>query len=362
MTGAAPRRILILRTGSIGDGIVALPVLHALARAYPEAERRVLTNAPINSDAATLESVLGTAGPIDGYFHFPVSGRGLAVLRRLREEIRAWRPDLAVYASEPRAPLRHLRDWLFLRACGAARIAGIPFSGSLRRHGAGKAAGLLEAEASRLARCIAPVAEARLADPASWSLALTAAERAEAEAALADWAGAQRFVAFGIGAKIEFKSWGDDRWQAVLAGLTAADPALGLALIGGPNDSPRALAAAEGWQGPVLDLCGRLSPRLSAAVIARAALYLGHDSGPMHLAASVGTPAVAVFSTHARPGIWFPFGAGHRVFYPGLGWSGGDPAVTRDAAGETNITLIPPAPVLAACLDQLGLDGTGGAS
>jgi ADP-heptose:LPS heptosyltransferase len=69
----------------------------------------------------------------------------------------------------------------------------------------------------------------------------------------------------------------------------------------------------------------------------------------MHLAASVGTPSVSVFSNQRAPGIWFPFGARHRVFYPGLAWSGGDPPVFRDAAGEANITQIPAAPVLEAC-------------
>jgi ADP-heptose:LPS heptosyltransferase len=36
----------------------------------------------------------------------------------------------------------------------------------------------------------------------------------------------------------------------------------------------------------------------------------------MHLAAAVGTRCIAVFSRHNLPGQWFPFGGGHRVFYP----------------------------------------------
>ena len=81
----------------------------------------------------------------------------------------------------------------------------------------------------------------------------------------------------------------------------------------------------------------------------------------MDIAAATGTPAVLVFSTHAKPGIWFPFGAAHRVLYPGLAWSGGDPVVMREAAGETNITLIPPAQVVAACEAVLAArSGLGG--
>ena len=41
----------------------------------------------------------------------------------------------------------------------------------------------------------------------------------------------------------------------------------------------------------------------------------GHDSGPMHLAAAVDTPCVAIFSSRNYLGEWFPQGTGHRVLY-----------------------------------------------
>lgn len=50
-------------------------------------------------------------------------------------------------------------------------------------------------------------------------------------------------------------------------------------------------------------------------MLARAFLFIGHDSGPMHLAAAVGTPCVAIFSGRSLPGRWFPLGEGHEVLY-----------------------------------------------
>jgi ADP-heptose:LPS heptosyltransferase len=55
--------------------------------------------------------------------------------------------------------------------------------------------------------------------------------------------------------------------------------------------------------------------RETAAVIQRARLYIGHDGGLMHLAHAVGTRCVSVFSGYSRPGVWFPYGRGHRVLY-----------------------------------------------
>jgi heptosyltransferase III len=64
-----------------------------------------------------------------------------------------------------------------------------------------------------------------------------------------------------------------------------------------------------------LNLCGALNPRESAAVLERAAIFIGHDSGPMHLASSTGIPCVSIFAARDKPGVWFPFGNEESVFY-----------------------------------------------
>src|SRR3990167_5361090 len=68
--------------------------------------------------------------------------------------------------------------------------------------------------------------------------------------------------------------------------------------------------------GKKINLCGKLSVRETAAVIECAQLFIGHDSGPMHLASAVKTPSVAIFSRHAKPGCWYPLGQHHKVLYP----------------------------------------------
>lgn len=352
------KRLLIYRMGSLGDTIVALPIFHLLERTFPDAERRVLTNLPVNSDAAPLQDVLGEGGFADGYFAYPIGTRSPAQLFALRARIRDWRPDAAFYMTARRGLALH-RDLMFLRWCGIRAVLGAPLGRDLQSHRGPDNQGLWESEAARLARCAAALGDADRGNPANWSLRPGAAEIQSMDSILTSWPGAGSFAAFGIGAKIDMKSWGDDRWTAVLEALSSRHPGLGLALIGGPNDRDRSNNAARRWQGPVLNLCGEIGPRLSALAIGRARLFMGHDSGPMHLAASVGTPSVTVFSRHARPGIWFPLGTHNRVFYPGLAWSGGAPPVFREAAGETNITLIPIAPVLEACDSLLGREMPG---
>ena len=54
--------------------------------------------------------------------------------------------------------------------------------------------------------------------------------------------------------------------------------------------------------------------RAAAVALRGCALYLGNDTGTMHLAASAGAPCVAVFSARDWPGAWYPYGVPQRIF------------------------------------------------
>ncbi len=350
----APERVLIFRTGSLGDTAFNLPVFHHLNRLWPDAEKRVLTNFPVAAEAPPLQAVLGDVSFAQGYFEYPGGTRSVAEVCAVARRIREWRPDVAVYANERRPLAATLRDGLFLKLCGARRVYGLPLSRDVRTHRYDAATGLYEREVSRIARALAALGKIDIAAPANRDMLLTDAETSAADALLAGWDGSGRFIAFSPGTKQAVKDWTDANWIAAFKALSAQDPELGLAIVGAPEDRERSDGLAAHWRGPIVNFCGRANPRESAAVIARAAAFLGNDSGPMHLAASVGVSAVAVFSTLAPPGVWSPLGETHRLFYPGLAWSGGAPSVLRDAGGETGIGSIPAAQVAEACLGFAG--------
>ena len=112
---------------------------------------------------------------------------------------------------------------------------------------------------------------------------------------------------------MQAKDWEKDNWKALLGRLHQAYPEHGLALVGAREDADYSDYAAQEWTGPKVNLCGRLSPRETAAVIEHGEVFLGPDSGPMHLAASLGVACVIAFSAHGLPGVWFPTGEQHHI-------------------------------------------------
>jgi heptosyltransferase III len=350
---AVPQKVLIHRLGSLGDTAIMMPIFHHLNTIWPDAEKRVMTNFPVAAVAPPLQTVLGDDNFVDGYFAYPIGTRNPNALLSLAAEVRRWGPDIAIYANEARPLAGTLRDGAFLRLCGARRVIGLPFTGSRRRHIFDSATGLYERETSRIARALEDLGPIDIASQPQKDLCLTDVEKARAREILSGWDGAGRFMCFSPGTKQAMKDWTDPKWIAVLEALSASDPQLGLLVVGAEGDRERSTGLIDHWRGPHLNTCGQISPRISAAVMAHATMFLGNDSGPMHLAAAVNTPAVAVFSRHAKPGIWFPLGDRHRIFYPGLAWSGGTPHVERVAGNETSISSIPADQVLEACKSLL---------
>jgi heptosyltransferase-3 len=312
------KRVLIYRMGSLGDTLVALPALHLVARVFPDAERRMLTNFPVNVKAPPVAAILENSGLVHGYFRYAVGTRSPRELLSLWWQLTRWRPEVLIYLGPVRGIEAARRDATFFRLCGISRLVGVPDTEDMQQNRWLESEQVLEPEGARLARNLAELGDAHLDDPASWDLHLTPVEHGRAAQALAVVAG-RPIIAVSVGTKVQSKDWGRENWRALLTRLAARYPGYALVLSGAPEESEASEYAADGWRGvcsaPVVNLCGVLTPRESAAAFAKARVFVGHDSGPMHLAAAVQTPCVAIFAARNKPRVWFPYGKQHRVIY-----------------------------------------------
>ena len=325
--GRSPKRVLVYCLGSLGDTVVAFPSLRLIARAFPQAERKMLTSFPPSAKAPPSSAVVGDTGLIHGYYRYTYGTRSVRELLTLWWQLFRWRPEVLVYLSGPRGIRSARRDALFFRLCGIRRQVGVPLTDDMQGYRVEPSGGvmasetggtILERESSRLVRNIAELGSVDLDHAASWDLELTSGERARASEVLSQL-GELRVVVVSIGTKNPSNDWEPGNWRSLLRQVAELYPDCALAICGAPGESEVSESLAEAWRerspNPALNLRGALLPRETAALMERAAVFIGHDSGPGHLAAAVQTRCVSIYGSRNLPGIWFPYGKGHRVLY-----------------------------------------------
>lgn len=308
--------VLIFRIGSLGDTLVALPAYHLIRARYSNSQIVLLTNIPVNGGikAAPSHQILLGSGLIDDYIAYPQMQLGLSGLLKLAGVIRKLRPEACFYLMPVRSVGQRLRDALFFAAAGYLSAKGLwsGFSANHHRPVAGRPE-LRESESSRLLRSVGLDSASLRHD--LFSLLIHPAERASVQPLLRGLSAKQQFIAFSVGAKVSAKDWGQDRWLELITLLRESLQGYALVFLGSGDESARCQQLLDIWPAGGLNLCGQLNPRQSAAVLEQAALFVGHDSGPMHLASSVGIPCISIFAARDKPGVWFPFGNEDHVFY-----------------------------------------------
>jgi ADP-heptose:LPS heptosyltransferase len=273
----------------------------------------LLANLPVNFKAAPAPALLEGIGIVDDYLAYPVGTRNPITLARLAWRLRRRSFDAVVNLAAWRGAGSVRRDARFFRVCGIRQQFGFDTNGGheLRT----LANGETEKEAARLLRRVSALGMAELHERLFFDLNLTAGELKSARELLEGAGLAADYIVFSIGTKVSVNDWGHENWRRLIKVLDGTARDMGCVFIGSADEGARADECLQSWSGPRLNLCGRLAPRKSAAILAGALVFVGHDSGPMHLAAAVGTRCVAIFSARNPPGQWFPLGAGHQVFY-----------------------------------------------
>ncbi len=115
-----------------------------------------------------------------------------------------------------------------------------------------------------------------------------------------------------------FKQWPPERFAEV-ADRAAARSGAKILLIGSQKEEPLCRAVAQSMKSPAPLILRAPSLMVLAGVLKRCDLVIGNDSGPMHLAQSVGTPTVTLFGP-VDPSVYGPFPPQpiHRVISLGL--------------------------------------------
>jgi heptosyltransferase-3 len=126
----------------------------------------------------------------------------------------------------------------------------------------------------------------------------------------------QPIVILQPGARYWFKAWPPERF-AELADLIMSQYGCQVLIGGSAQDIDLAQQIRQMAKSKPIIMAGRTTIKQFAAIAKKSALFVGNDSGAMHIAATVGTPVVALFGP-SNPAEWGPRGGATEVIYKGL--------------------------------------------
>ncbi|MBA3580353.1 MAG: glycosyltransferase family 9 protein [Gemmatimonadaceae bacterium] len=301
------RSILVVEFWNIGDVVLATPFLAQLRAIFPDAKITLLGQphaAEVLENSALVDEIIT--------FDFPwTSARGRydprrydrPALRKLFRTLRGRKFDLAFESRmDPRAKI-------VLALSGARRRVAYDYGGcdwlltdsvpyeSLDRH-----------RLEDWTRMLDPFGGARNVPVPRLTVSRSEASWAKGFLALNGVRPGERVVAVHPGASSPHKKWPLERFAAVVSEMLSWG---GVRII--------AIEDPQGYGAELASIAGvrsvRPSLRQMLALLAEADVLVCNDSGPMHLAAAVGTPTVGVFHPHAAR-EFAAFGSGHHVLKP----------------------------------------------
>lgn len=109
-----------------------------------------------------------------------------------------------------------------------------------------------------------------------------------------------------------FKCWPAERMAALITSLQTQGHRIVITAAPATEELEMSRAIQAELHQPIIDLSGQLSLKQLAALTARAKLFIGVDSAPMHIAAAMGTPTVALFGPSGEI-EWGPWQVPHRI-------------------------------------------------
>jgi len=297
------RRVLVTKLRHHGDVLLASPVLGALKRHLPEAE----VDALVYHDTRDMLS----GHPALRHLHTVRRKSSLAEDWRLLRDLRTRGYDLLVHlTTNPRGAVlaRLLRPALSVGHDYGGKFYRNSFT-HLYKNVQGNRRHTVENNLDALRRIGIPIDEA---DKRLILIPGTAAAQA-AEAHLQRLGlEAGSFILIHPTSRWLFKCWTEEKLAALAAQL--AERGHALLFTSGPDAQEMDMLARiqARLAKPVPSLAGQLTLKELAALIAHARLFIGVDSAPMHIAAAVGTPVVALFGPSGEID-WGPWRVNSRV-------------------------------------------------
>lgn len=309
--------IIIIKSGLLGDTLVTLPALHCLRESFPYAKIVYVWQRVPGKNYVTPVEILSGSGLVDEFYGYDINCSRLQAFMNYQK---LWlyclreRFNIGIVLELPHWPARRK---YFLKLCGIKSVIGPDGDKTkIYRDSSGKLP--VEPKISdSLVQILSPLKiQLPASDKGVFDVVLSEYELSRAKQWLINSGLSsncfQRLLAVGPGSNMPVKRWNLDHYFKVVESLMLKYNVIPI-VFGGSDDRGLAQNLIDRWQGGI-NAAGSIGVREGIALLKHCKLYLGNDTGTMHMAVAAGIPCVAVFASIDMPGRWEPYGASHYVF------------------------------------------------
>lgn len=306
------QRVLIVKLTSLGDVVHALPVAASLKKAFPFLKLHWVVEdrcAPLLEDHPLLDSVIVYPRmEIQSLISKRKWGQVLAVLKALRRSLRDLSIDLSIdLQGLAKSGLMVLMAWPpQRRGCfGLKEFSGLVSKGLAE-------GGNLHAVDRNLK--VAEFLGAKTEDP-EFILGIREEEKSWARDFFQRQGVSEDLpvISLQVGASFPQKCWPISKMVALVERISKLTNNQ-VVLLGDQNDRKRLSPFLSQISPKVINTVGELSLRQLMALINQCRLFIGADTGPLHLAVGLGLPVIALCGAD-DPQYTGPYGPSHRIHY-----------------------------------------------
>jgi ADP-heptose:LPS heptosyltransferase len=291
------KRVLVCRTGCLGDSVTAIPAFRLIRRNVPDAVLTLLGDTPGHGRFGVAD-VAGGLSIFDRICTYR-GRRGLMSALQMFLRVRQARPDLVVLLPGVRESEEGVRRKArFFRFCG---VPDVRAQQHLEMTDSGQSP-----EPDRLISMLHALGFA--GQKPGYAIMANEAARADVAVRLQSLGvdpARNEYLVFCGGGSTAAQRWPLERYAAVLKDVAECFD-MPVVAIGTPAE----LAAYQLHIKPLFPGLKLLKSEMDSArlfeVMRGARAYFGNDTGPMHAAAAVGCPVAAIISGRNRPGAWDP--------------------------------------------------------
>jgi len=308
--------IYIFRIGNFGDTLMAIPAIKKISEIHRDKDLILITNKPAKGYYVTAWDTLKYTGYFKDVFFY--DGKGLKGLLKLSSQIKNGGKSVLYYLPPERTKKQAIRDYIFFKfICRIDKIFGLKESigdyivrdkkGNLIK---------VERESDRLLKIVNRLYNIK-SSASEIQFPLLSPPKSAYEKVmflLKDISLENKvLIAIGHGSKMPAKRWKLEKYLLLCNKLLDYNERIIIILIGGKEDAKIGEYLKKILGSRVINFEGKTNIIESAALLERCKLYIGNDSGPLHLAASMGIPIIGIFSARDNPGKWDPLGENNII-------------------------------------------------